>query len=449
VFIHGGGLTGGSGSFYPGDALAASTNSVVVTFNYRLGIFGFFYSSAVLSESAALNFGYQDMRFALQWVKQNIAAFGGNPNSVLLIGHSAGGASVYSQIAWQAHSSANLFQKAMVMSPALYMFYSAQALVGNGDQLGAGVCGGSLSNTAIMSCLRSVPAGVLLNVTWLAVPVIDGQTVFEQPVAAFVGGRTGNIPLMLGFTVNEGLWSTWWVLFGATDAPVPVPPLDAAAFGQITAGFAFVQPYPNATTFQSWYADLQPIVGFNEALYRATNDSATWCGSKLLLDAAPYPIYRYTFTHATAQWHFSFLSATISTHHADLAYLFGRPLLQEVLTSDETQLSVDFRGYVDSFHRYGTPNNGSVQLPQWPRFSPSVDSTLSLEVNRQFIVRGGPPADRCAQFAPGFAVSPSASPSATPSPSLVPTASTRASTSAASSLFCRVFVVVAALCLLV
>ena len=99
VWIHGGSLWVGQGSDYDPRKLALDGQAVVVTLNYRLGMFGFFAHPAIDGEGHAFaNYGHMDQSFALDWVKRNIAAFGGDPNNVTIAGESSGGNSVLAHV---------------------------------------------------------------------------------------------------------------------------------------------------------------------------------------------------------------------------------------------------------------------------------------------------------------------------------------------------------------
>ena len=106
VHIHGGGFAVGSGNG-DGTLLASTGNEVIVSMNYRLGIFGFLANKALGSDSG--DYGLQDQQFALHWVRQNIAAFGGDPSNLTIYGESAGASSVCDQIA--SPTAAGLFSK--------------------------------------------------------------------------------------------------------------------------------------------------------------------------------------------------------------------------------------------------------------------------------------------------------------------------------------------------
>ena len=190
VWLHGGGYTSGSGSapLYDATGLAAR-GVIVVTLNYRLGRFGFFAHPGVPAGEGA-NFGLLDQRAALQWVRANIAAFGGDPARVTLFGNSAGGESVLFHMSERA--SHGLFARAIVQSGL----------------------GGRALRTAAMSvdvdraatpikALRALPAHAILR--WGAPslyrgfgPTIDGVTVRSTIEQAFRARRQARVPLIIG-----------------------------------------------------------------------------------------------------------------------------------------------------------------------------------------------------------------------------------------------------------
>jgi para-nitrobenzyl esterase len=130
LWIHGGGNTIGEGAFYNGGNLAVSHNVVVVTFNYRLGPFGWFRhpalrASARNEEDRSGNYGTLDTIRALEWVRDDIAAFGGDPNNVTIFGESAGGMNVYALLL--APAAKGLFHRAIVQSGSLRFDTNAKA----------------------------------------------------------------------------------------------------------------------------------------------------------------------------------------------------------------------------------------------------------------------------------------------------------------------------------
>jgi para-nitrobenzyl esterase len=205
LWLHGGGYTSGSGSapLYDGSKLAQA-GVVLVTINYRLGRFGFFAHPAL---GAHANYGLLDQVAALNWVRRNIAAFGGNPSNITLVGNSAGGESVL--LLMSAPQVRGTFARAIVQSglggrvlPALATargdWRSAQA---DGLTFAAG------KGAQDAEALRKLPAQELLSEPPSLYrgfgPIADGNLVQEDPLAAIAGGRAARVPLMIGYNSHE------------------------------------------------------------------------------------------------------------------------------------------------------------------------------------------------------------------------------------------------------
>ncbi len=204
VWIHGGGLVNGSASakLYDGSALARQ-GVVVVTLNYRLGRFGFFAHPALTAETKGAgeplaNYGLMDQIAALQWVRRNISAFGGDPSTVTVFGESAGGASVNRLM--MAKSARGLFQRAISESGlgAEHGQTLAEAEADGSSfatQLGVGSGGAE--------ALRALPAQAIVDAGPISMakgeaPIVDGQLLTEDPMAAFQAGHEAPIPYLVG-----------------------------------------------------------------------------------------------------------------------------------------------------------------------------------------------------------------------------------------------------------
>jgi para-nitrobenzyl esterase len=228
VWIHGGGYNNGSGTaeLYDGTNLARR-GVVVVTINYRLGRLGFFDHPALAAERAADtpagNYGVMDQIAALQWVRDNIAAFGGDPGRVTLFGESAGGAAVTQLMV--APAARGLFHAAIVQSG---LGRQRSALLSedrpgrpSARSLGLQFARSAGLPEATADQLRALPAERLLP----PMPpfysdnlIVDGQVVPEDVVEAFVAGRQAPVPLIIGTNSAE----FWWIR-----------PTDAGAYGRL------------------------------------------------------------------------------------------------------------------------------------------------------------------------------------------------------------------------
>jgi len=213
VWIHGGSLTTGASYIFDPSPLVTQGNVIVVTINYRLGYLGFFAHPAIDAEGHLNgNYGLMDQQFALQWVKRNIGAFGGDPNNVTMFGESAAAQSVYYNLA--SPTAENLFQKAIDESGAILEFRDyydfivplatgetiGTSLVPSGESIASSVnCG---SQTA--SCLRGVPASTLvLQDPALLWPFVDGTVLTMTPTAAFASGQFNQVPVISGGNHDE------------------------------------------------------------------------------------------------------------------------------------------------------------------------------------------------------------------------------------------------------
>ncbi|MBB2913272.1 para-nitrobenzyl esterase [Streptosporangium becharense] len=199
VFLHGGAFVFGSGAqpMYDGTALARDHGLVVVTVNYRLGLPGFWYGDGVPA-----NLALRDQIAALEWVRDNITAFGGDPAEVTLGGHSAGGTSVLALLT----CAPGLFARAVAMSPVPYGFATpaeASAWTSAARRaLGADPAAAPLEDllAAESAAVRSAPpVGGLLPVA----PVIDGDLLTAHPVDAIRSGDAAPVPLLVTTTTEE------------------------------------------------------------------------------------------------------------------------------------------------------------------------------------------------------------------------------------------------------
>lgn len=209
VWIHGGAFVGGSGasSLYRGDRLAARGDVVVVTINYRLGILGFLAHSALADEEAGgvtANWGLLDQVAALRWVRDNIAAFGGDPHNVTVFGESAGGMSVADLLAVPA--SDGLFARAIVESgppSALPLTRAEETAAKLLADLGAGP--GKLRELPVQALLE-VQASLMARRRGSGLPltpVVDGTVLPVTPLKAIADGSGAGVPLVIGTNRDE------------------------------------------------------------------------------------------------------------------------------------------------------------------------------------------------------------------------------------------------------
>ena len=228
VWFHGGAFSHGSASApaYAGDVLVERGDVLVVTVTYRLGALGFldFSEFSTPARTFESNLGLRDQVAALEWVQQNIAAFGGDPDNVTIAGQSAGGTSVTTLMC--IPSAQGLFHRAIAQSPALGAAYGQERAAGWARDL---ITWLQTTESLAVDALLSAPPAELVSagaqLTALShreapgalcmSPVVDGDFLPEHPTDAFAAGRAHQVPLLVGSTKHEG------AAFGAHGSLLP------------------------------------------------------------------------------------------------------------------------------------------------------------------------------------------------------------------------------------
>jgi len=201
VMIHGGGLVNGSGDQHDGALLARTNGMAVVSFNYRLGVFGFLALPALSAEAAdhsSGDYGILDQQAAIRWVHRNIAAFGGDPRRVAIDGESAGGWSVCAQLA--SPLMRGMFQRAIIQSGSC-VSNSLTSAESNGKAFA------QAAGCSDVACLRSKSAHDLLaipaaNEAWFL--TWGGRELPVSPAGAIASGRFNRVPVINGSNHDEG-----------------------------------------------------------------------------------------------------------------------------------------------------------------------------------------------------------------------------------------------------
>ncbi|WP_242641245.1 carboxylesterase/lipase family protein [Streptomyces kasugaensis] len=383
VWVPGGGFLTGAGSIHDPARLVRAGELVVVTVNYRVGVFGFL-AHPDLGRSS--NFGLQDQLAALRWVRANIARFGGDPGAVTLAGESAGAMSTCSLMTSPA--ARGLFRRAIVQSGSCLTGHPAGAL---GPGVGAvsswqpiGTVQGTgralaerLSCTGV-ACLRKVPADQLLPYTAQFPMVAYGTGLLPaEPAAVFAAGKEAAVPLLQGNTRDEHVEFALAAYPGGRTAAEYSAAL-RTAFG--AAAPRVERRYP-AGDFPS------PIA----ALGRVFSDRDWICptGESGRLHARTSPTYTYVFADPTAPTTSGRpLPGTVrpaTAHGSELGYLFDFPD-GPALTTEQRALAGQLVGYWARFARTGDPNGPGA--PAWPRFGAhataltfGADSVRTVDLN--------------------------------------------------------------------
>lgn len=363
VWIHGGALTTGSGSdpIYDGTALA-KRGLVVVSINYRLGALGYLALPQLSAESPdgiSGNYGLLDQVAALEWVKRNISAFGGDPANVTAAGESAGALSVMALMA--APSARGLFHKAIAQSA--YMVSAPALREPLNGMVPAEEQGSSLAaklGADNPAALRSMDAETLTEKAagtgYFPFITIDGKTLPRQLVETFDRNEQAPVPMLAGFNSGE-IRSLRFLL--------PKPPANAAAYeAAIRAGYRDL-----ADLFLARY----PAKSIEESMLAATRDAMYgWTAERLVSNQAAQgqSAYFYLFDHAypaTQEWNLH------AFHAAELPYIFDTsgktpPLWPKIPSSlSERKLSDAMSDYWASFAATGKPR--AKGWPDWPSYA--------------------------------------------------------------------------------
>jgi len=361
LWIHGGSLMRGASSqpMYDG-AVLAKRGIIVVSINYRLGVFGYFAHPALSAESPegiSGNYGILDQIAALGWVKRNIGAFGGNAGNVTIAGESAGGLAILHLLA--SPRARGLFARAIVQSASLM---NIPELKRPAFGLPAGeAAGGFIAKGRSLAELRALDGPGIIALAkegrFAATAIVDGKVLPHQLVETFDRGEQARVPLLTGF--NSGEIRTMRPL-------LPGVP-DPASFDAATYEAAIRENYGElAEDFLRYY----PASDIGESILAATRDGFfAWTSQRLVRDQARIgqPAWLYFFDHGYPA---SDEAGIHGFHAAELPFMFGTidrttPLWPRVPeTSGERALSNAMVDYWASFARIGVPK--APGQPVWP-----------------------------------------------------------------------------------
>jgi para-nitrobenzyl esterase len=388
VWIHGGGLVTGGSFLYDPSPLVLAGNVIVVTINYRLGLLGFFAHQAIDAEGHTNgNYGFMDQQLALKWVNDNIASFGGDPKRITIFGESAGGQSVYGNLA--SPTAAGLFEGAIAESGAYVEFQDyyhfivslsdGETVGGQGTQSGDAIatalgCPGTTAATA--ACLRGQSATAVIALDPGTIyPFVDGTILKKTPSDAFASGEFNQVPVISGGNHDE------WRIFVAGQYDFAGHPLVTMA------------DYDSAVT-ALWGS---PLDSFVEALYPLSNyggipgialgasgtDGIFACPERnsVQLLSQFVTTYAYEFNDENAPDLFDPMATFPlgAYHSAEVQYLFDfdqRFAGFNPFTPGQQSLSAAMVGYWTQFATTGNPNSSGA--PTWPTYTSSTDEFQSL-----------------------------------------------------------------------
>ena len=382
VWVYGGGYVEGGTSMpiYDGTQFAKQ-GVVLVSFNYRLGRFGFFAHPALSAEQPGEllgNYGYMDQIAALQWVKRNIANFGGDPENVTIFGESAGGESIHNLLT--SPLADGLFQKAIDESGngrvdqtyGRYLVRTANSVVASGEEQGTafaqqfGITG---SDANALQALRALTANQIVDGLDLATlssaqsiatfangPIIDGKLVLDEPENRYNSGQFSKIPILLG-TNNADL-----------GFPTPVQTKDQAyaIFGPQNLASASAAFDPKGTASVS---DVENQISRVITMHEPARFVARIFTSQGL------PVYLYRFSYVAQSVRSQYSGAW---HSAEIPYVFNTlpAYYGTAVTSEDEQVAQRMNEYWATFAKTGNPSGDSRNI--WQAYNAALDNHIEF-----------------------------------------------------------------------
>lgn len=351
VWIHGGSHRTGAGWVYDGSNFARD-GVVLVSINYRLGALGYFAHPALTKDAGANptgNFGLMDQVAALEWVKRNAAAFGGDPKNVTVFGESAGGMSILALLA--TPKAKGLYQKVVVQSGGGW--FPPVTLAAKEQEGAAALAKAGVAASATADELRAIPVETLVPIAANYGPFIDGRLMTESASQALAQGRFDDVPLIIGSNSGE-------------DSLMGPGPLTPAQLAMIPAA---VRPI-----YKDEAAQGDEVLARAVFTDRIMGGAARWVASEA---SSGKPAWLYHFSYVGSRF-----SPTVKTaaHAAEIQYVFDywgrRTPMSQVSADDQAMADVMHACWV-AFAKAGAPRCGTEA---WPAYDSKTDKLMEFGV---------------------------------------------------------------------
>ncbi|KAH7363439.1 Alpha/Beta hydrolase protein [Plectosphaerella cucumerina] len=403
LYVHGGAFNRGTSSGHNTASMVAWSEApyIAVSFNYRLGALGFLPSS-VTAKDGALNLGLKDQILLFEWVRDNIAAFGGDPNNVTLFGLSAGAHSIGHHLMNYKEGQPPLFHRVIIESGATTSRavrpYNAGVHESQfRDFLKEVGVPKDISDDEVLPYLRSSVSYDEIcraqtavfdkynpSLRWAFQPVIDGDIIPRPPLETWKTGKWHKVPIMTGFTHNEG--SIYVDKKLSTSAGfskffaelVPLNEEEVAVLDSL---------YPDPLkTADSPYVESRSGVGSQYKRVEAAYANYAYQGpvrqTAEFASAASVPVYLY-------QWALEGSVIDGARHGDNMRYEFCDPKVMGI-SPTQAELAKTLNAYVSSFIVKGDPNSTDSKLPKWEQYHQATPRAMVFGLKNKELVGGQP-----------------------------------------------------------